>query len=182
MIKPLVAVYVLLLTFINSQRIYEVILEASSVVFSGTDDTLWFRLCNDIGACGRFQEILGGLSTDQLFSVNYTSNIDLGALLTGSLSLLTTGGDQLCLSDIYVEGNNYDAGLTPYCIDADDNIYPRAECEVLTVNFAKDVGSDWDIDSSNPCSYTYEYNQTTTVPPIDEYSELIIYLFLLQLL
>ena len=167
-----VVISMLLFTSCMSQRVYEVTFEVSSLPLSGTDDTLWFRLCtDDINVCGLFQEIQGGWSTNQLYTVNYTSNIDLGELLSGSLALLTTGGDSVCLSDIYVNGVNYDAGLiTPECINADDNIYPRAECEVLTVNFAAAVGSDWSIDASNPCSYTYQYNQTTTVPPTDEYS------------
>ena len=37
----------------------------------------------------------------------------------------------------------------------------------MTVDFES---NDWDIDASNPCEYTYEYNQTTTVPPVDAYS------------
>ena len=123
-----VVILLVLLICCHSDYQYQVTFEVSSLVFSGTDDSLWFRLCNSNNLCGLFQEIVNGFPTlNQLYDVNYTSNIDLGDLSSaGSLTLLTTGNDHICLSDIYVEGTNYDAGLTPECIDAGDNIYPRA--------------------------------------------------------
>eukprot|EP01083_Nonionella_stella_P041783 113138_1 len=161
--------FCLLFMVCHSKTSYEVTFEVSSLLLSDTDDDLWFKLCNKNNECGLFQPIAQGFpDIDRVYTVHYISHIDLGDISNeGSLYLLTTGDDHVCLSDIYIDGKNYDSGISPECIDAGDNIFPRAECEVLIINFAS---NDWTIQASNPCSFQYEYNATTTVPPMGVYS------------
>ena len=125
---------------------------------SGTTDTVYFRLCNINNICGMFTRVDGGWpGAGNEFNHDYITNQYLGAIT--KVQIVLEGSNQLCVSGIEVDGNEYDPGVFSACIED-----TTGGCDTITVNLHNNI---WNEEHTLPCEFAGILDDTyhPTKPP-----------------
>ena len=126
----------------NSKHTYTFQADTSISLYSGTEDTIYFRLCNIANECGMFRRVDSGWpNSGTLYNYSYITNQNLGPITKAQIVL--EGSDQLCLSYITVDEIEYDPGiLTHVCIED-----TAGGCDTITVNLQDNT---WNTTQTTP--------------------------------
>jgi len=140
----------------NGTRNYDVTLEVSAVPGSGTDDTLYLRLCTDqystdctrsCNSSGCFDdwfEITGVDDTGNTWDITWNTD-DIGNV--SYVDIVTFGNDMFCINSMTVDG----ATASGYhCIDVDEDEASNLACSTMRIDLDSD---EIDTSASSQCAY-----------------------------